>query len=60
MESPIYIKKFQPEKSRKFSIRVKSELVEDLDRIAYECDMSRSELIRILLAEALKRVTIDE
>lgn len=60
MENPIYIKKYQPEKCRKLSIRIREELVEELDRIANDACMSRSELIRILLTETLKRVTFEE
>lgn len=42
------------------SVRLKDELVEELDAISAASNRSRNELIGILLADAVKRVKISE
>ena len=42
------------------SVRLKDELVEELDALSAASNRSRNELIGILLADAVKRVKISE
>lgn len=43
-----------------FSIRIPLELCEELDRISTDANMSRNELVTILLSEGVKSVRITE
>lgn len=42
------------------SIRMKNELVDEIDRLAAEANRSRNEFINLLLEAAVKEVRIDE
>ncbi len=61
MEIEIRKKKLRGEDGYKLlSIRIPSELYEQLDQIAKEANTSRNEIINILLEEGVKSVIIKE
>lgn len=61
MEIELKKRKFRGEDAHKvLSIRIAVELTEQLDKIAAEVNISRNELINILLIEGVKSVKIKE
>ena len=59
-EKPLIIKKRGEDDHRILSIRVRKELLDKLDKLAYECNCSRNELINILLEHGVDNVEIED
>ena len=64
MEKKITIKKKIPQKGddgcKVISVRMKEELLNELDNLSVRTNRSRNELINLLLSSALAMVTIEE
>ena len=61
MEIKLKKRKYRGEESHKvLSIRIPIELANQLDNIATEANISRNELINILLSEGAKNVKVSE
>lgn len=53
------IKKRGEDGSRVISVRIREELLAELDKLAFEVNYSRNELINLMIAHGLKRVEIE-
>ena len=58
-EKPLVIKKRGEDGSRVISIRIKEETLKELDKLAFESNYSRNELINIILNFGLKNIEIE-
>ena len=56
---PLKIKKRGEDGSRVISVRIREELLTELDKLAYEVNYSRNELINLILAHGLEHVEIE-
>lgn len=59
-EKPLKIKKRGEDNHRIISIRVRKELMDKLDKLSFECNCSRNELINIILEHGVDNVEIEE
>ena len=59
-EKPLKIKKRGEDDHRILSIRVRKELLDKLDKLSFECNCSRNELINILLEHGVDNVEIED
>lgn len=53
------IKKRGEDGSRVISVRIREELLAELDKLAYEVNFSRNELINLMIAHGLEHVEIE-
>ena len=53
------IKKRGEDGSRVISVRIREELLAELDKLAYEVNFSRNELINLMIAHGLKHIEIE-
>ncbi len=58
MKEPLVIKKRGDDGNRIISIRIKEDLLEELDKLAAETNYSRNELINIILRYGVDNVEI--
>lgn len=56
---PLVIKKRGEDGSRIITVRIKEDILADLDKIASESNYSRNELINIILAHGVKNIEIE-
>lgn len=56
---PLKIKKRSEDGSRIITVRIKEDLLAELDRIAAESNYSRNELINVILAHGVKNIEIE-
>lgn len=56
---PLKIKKRGEDGSRIISVRIREEILSDLDRIASESNRSRNELINLILEYGIKNIEIE-
>lgn len=56
---PLKIKKRGEDGSRIISVRIREEILSDLDKIASESNYSRNELINLILAYGIKNIEIE-
>lgn len=56
---PLKIKKRGEDGSKIISVRIREEILSELDRIASESNYSRNELINIILAYGVKNIEIE-
>lgn len=56
---PLKIKKLGEDGSRIISVRIREEILSDLDKIASESNYSRNELINLILAYGIKNIEIE-
>lgn len=54
------IKKRGEDGSRVISVRIREELLTELDKLAYEVNFSRNELINLMIAHGLKHIEIEQ
>lgn len=55
---PLRIKKRGEDGNKVISVRIKEEILSDLDKIAAESNYSRNELINIILSYGIKNIEI--
>lgn len=55
---PLIIKKRGEDGSRVITVRIREELLTELDKIASETNYSRNELINLILAHGVKNIEI--
>ena len=53
---PLKLKKRGEDGSRLITVRIREELLNELDNLAYEVNYSRNELINLILAHGLKNI----
>ncbi len=56
---PLKIKKRGEDNARVITVRLKADLLNELDRIAYESNYSRNELINIILQHGVENIEIE-
>ena len=56
---PLKIRKRGEDGNRIISVRIREEILAELDRIAAETNYSRNELINIILAHGVKNIEIE-
>lgn len=56
---PLKIKKRGDDGTRIISVRIREEILSDLDKIASESNHSRNELINLILAYGVKNIEIE-
>lgn len=56
---PLKIKKRGEDGSRVITVRIREELLTELDKLAYEVNYSRNELINLILAHGLEHIEIE-
>lgn len=56
---PLKIKKRGEDGSRIISVRIREEILSDLDKIASESNYSRNELINLILAYGIRNIEIE-
>lgn len=56
---PLKIKKRGEDGSKIISVRIREEILTELDRIASESNYSRNELINVILAYGIKNIEIE-
>ncbi len=56
---PLKLKKRGEDGSRLITVRIREELLNELDNLAYEVNYSRNELINLILAHGLKNIEIE-
>ena len=56
---PLVIKKRGEDGNKVISLRIKEDLLADIDRIALETHYSRNELINIMLAHSVENIKIE-
>lgn len=59
-DKPLVIKRRGDDGTRIISVRLKEEMIQDLDRIAKESNYSRNELISLFLKYGISNVIIEE
>ncbi len=57
---PLKIKKRGDDSHKTISVRIKEDTLEQLDRIAAECNFSRNELINIILRHGVDNIEIEK
>lgn len=57
---PLKIKKRGEDGSKIITVRIKEDILADLDRLAAECNYSRNELINIMLRHGVDNVIIEK
>ena len=60
MSEKLKIKKRGEDGHRNLSIRISEETIKELDRIAFESNRSRNEIIKIMLEFGIKNCVIEE
>ncbi len=55
---PLIIRRRGEDGTKVISVRIREETLNELDRIAKECNYSRNEIINIILDHGVKNVTI--
>ena len=58
-DEPLKIKKRGEDGNRVISVRIKEDILTDLDRIAAESNYSRNELINIILSYGIEHIVIE-
>lgn len=56
---PLKIKKRGEDGSRVITVRIREELLTQLDKLAYEVNYSRNELINLILSHGLEHIEIE-
>lgn len=56
---PLKIKKRGEDGSRVITVRIREDLLTELDKLAYEVNYSRNELINLILAHGLEHIEIE-
>lgn len=56
---PLKIKKRGEDGSRIITVRIREELLNELDNLAYEVNYSRNELINLMISHGLKNIEIE-
>ncbi|MBE6959327.1 MAG: CopG family transcriptional regulator [Ruminococcaceae bacterium] len=56
---PLKLRKRGEDGSRIISVRIREEILTDLDRLANEVNYSRNELINLILAHGVKNIEIE-
>lgn len=56
---PLKIKKRGEDGSRVITVRIREEILTELDKLAYEVNYSRNELINLILAHGIEHVEIE-
>lgn len=56
---PLKIKKRGEDGSRIITVRIREELLNELDDLAYEVNYSRNELINLMISHGLKNIEIE-
>ena len=56
---PLKIKKRGDDGSRVITVRIREELLSELDKLAFEVNYSRNELINLMIAHGLKYIEIE-
>ncbi len=56
---PLKIKKRSDDGSRVITVRIREDLLADLDKLAYEVNYSRNELINIMISHGLSHIEIE-
>ena len=59
-EQPLHVRKRGEDGSRVITVRIKEDILSELDRIAAEINCSRNELINIILRHGFKNIQIDD
>lgn len=57
--SPLTIKRRGEDGNRMITVRIKSEILEKIDKIASEANYSRNEIINLILAHGVEEITIE-
>ena len=57
---PLKIKKRGEDGSKIITVRIKEDILADLDRLAAECNYSRNELINIMLRHGVDNVIVEK
>ena len=58
-QTPLVIKKRGEDGNRVISLRLREDLLADIDRLASETNYSRNELINIMLAYSIENIKIE-
>ncbi len=56
---PLKIKKRSDDGSRVITVRIREDLLADLDKLAYEVNYSRNELINLMISHGLSHIEIE-
>ena len=56
---PLKIKKRGEDGSRIITVRIREELLNELDNLAYEVNYSRNELINLMISHGLKNIEME-
>ena len=56
---PLKLKKRGEDGSRLITVRIREELLSELDKLAYEVNYSRNELINLIISHGLKNIEIE-
>lgn len=56
---PLKLKKRGEDGSRVITVRIREELLNELDSLAYEVNYSRNELINLMISHGLKNIEIE-
>ncbi len=56
---PLKLKKRGEDGSRIITVRIREELLKELDSLAYEVNYSRNELINLMISHGLKNIEIE-
>lgn len=56
---PLKIKKRSEDGSRVITVRIREDLLADLDKLAYEVNYSRNELINLMISHGLSHIEIE-
>ena len=56
---PLKLKKRGEDGSRVITVRIREELLNELDNLAYEVNYSRNELINLMISHGLKNIEIE-
>ena len=57
-DKPLIIKKRGDDGTKIISLRIRQEILDELDRIAQECNYSRNEIINLMLEYGIENVQI--
>lgn len=57
---PLKIKKRGEDGNKIISVRIQTEILNELDRISTECNYSRNELINMILRHGIKNIIIEK
>lgn len=59
-EEPLKIKRRGDDGTRIITVRIKEDILAELDKVCGECNYSRNELINIILRHGVKNIIIED